>query len=349
MTVLVHNIHRILYVGSLGNESTAEHRCRAFSRLGFETSAFDTNPYMQTGKWLSDRVRLRTLVGPSIVKLNDDLLRMSESFRPDLIWFDKALSVRLETLKKLRSRGAFTVHYNPDNPFGNSPGPGWRLFLSAIPEYDLHVVPRQVNLSQYRAAGAKDVRVMYFAYEPTIHFPPSDEWSESDRIYDVTFIGSPHDERAKFLSRLHDDFGIKVKIWGSHKWPRLLSKQAKDSLWMGGSVFNASYRGTIWRSKISLGFLTHSNCDELAHRAFEICACGGFLLAEESAGHRKAFDNNKEAVYFDSVESCAMQIKRYLPDEKARVAISRSGHLRAVSSGYSNDARIEEVIRYICK
>ncbi len=66
----------------------------------------------------------------------------------------------------------------------------------------------------------------------------------------------------------------------------------------GASCIGAAYREGIWRSKINLSFLTHSNHDEFAHKSFEIAACGGFLLAERSEGHVARFEEDEEAVFF---------------------------------------------------
>ena len=53
----------------------------------------------------------------------------------------------------------------------------------------------------------------------------------------------------------------------------------------GGMLRGAEYRENIWKSKINLAFITQ-NEEDVAHKAFEIAACGGFLLALRSPGHK---------------------------------------------------------------
>ena len=203
---------RILYVGTLGPRDTSAHRCRAMARLGHEVAEFDTAAYYDHGPSIAARIRLRTLWGPTVARLNDDLLAAAQRYRPEVIWFDKPLYVRPATVGRLRAQGAYTVHFTIDNPFGPRGDPGWRLIRAAIPFYDLHLVQRDVNLVDYRAAGARAVRLFRTAYEPTIHFPPPAAWSDADRINDVVYIGAPYDQRPQFMIDLWRRCGLPVRI-----------------------------------------------------------------------------------------------------------------------------------------
>ena len=98
----------------------------------------------------------------------------------------------------------------------------------------------------------------------------------------------------------------------------------------------------LFRSNLS--FITHSNQDEFVHKSFEIAACGGFLLAERSAGHEARFVEGEEAVFFSDFAECAEKIRRYLPDEAARDRIARAGRARAVRDGYGNDAQVGKIV-----
>ncbi|PKU24457.1 CgeB family protein [Telmatospirillum siberiense] len=339
---------RVMYVGSLAPSATSRHRRLAIERLGHQVIDFDTDPYQSRGGRILSAIRVRTLVGRAIHALNRDLVAVAQHHHPDLIWFDKATYVWAKTVKWCRNNGLFTVHYNIDNPFGPRNDPGWRLLLEALPEYDLHLVQRDINLEDYRSAGARDVYMLRTAYEPTLHFPPPEGWSDTDRPHAVAFIGHPYDKRAQFLTDLWQRHEIPLKIWGA-AWPALLSPDAKKALWMGNGVYDDLYRETIWRSRACLSFVTHSNCDDVAHKSFEIAACGGFLMAEDTPGHRAHFADGEEAVLFHSVDDCAEKLRAYLADETDRSRIATAGRKRCEQSGYGNDARIGKVIKYIIK
>jgi spore maturation protein CgeB len=339
---------RILVVGPLGPNDSSRHRISALRRLGHEVTTIDTLPYYSKGGPLLSALRFRTLIGPAIDHLNRLILETTAREPRDVVWFDKAIAIRARTVRTLRERGLYTVHFNPDNPFGSRHDPGWRLFLRALPEYDIHVVPREINLAEYRQRGARDVQLMYWGYEPTVHFAPAENWSDRNRDSDISYIGAPYDQRLEFIVELWRRHRIAVRIWGAPaQWEPKLPADAKAVLWQGGELQGSAYREGIWRSRICLAWVTHSNRDDVAHKSFEITACGGFLLAEDTPGQRAHFAAGEEAVFFRSVEECAVLIRRYLPDEATRRHISRAGRRRAETSGYGNDARMGEIMRYI--
>ena len=182
------------------------------------------------------------------------------------------------------------------------------------------------------------------AYEPTIHFPPETPLSDPQKDRGVSFIGTSYDERPAFLTRLWREHGVPVVISGDRMWKARLAPDAAAALYTGSELYGKEYREAIWRSKINLSFITHSNQDEFVHKSFEIAACGGFLLAERSAGHMARFVEDEEAVFFTGFEECLRKIRQYLPDEASRARIAAAGCARAVRDGYSNDAQMAKIV-----
>jgi len=249
----------------------------------------------------------------------------------------------------MRARGIRTISYMIDNAFGPRRDPGWRLYIKCIPLFDLHATQRDKNIADYTAHGARNVIKIQTAFEPTLQFPPppgffSAESHDTKRNRGVSFIGSPYDMRAEFLMRLWRDFKVPVVVSGNSVWRKHLAPAVAAAIYSGSELFGADYREAIWRSKINLSFLTHSNEDEFAHKSFEIAACGGFLLAERSAGHAARFREDEEAVFFTGIDECAAKIHRYLRDEHARELIAAAGHARALHSGYDNDAQVRRIL-----
>jgi len=186
------------------------------------------------------------------------------------------------------------------------------------------------------------------AYEPTVHFPPPADWGEDRRTIDVSFTGSPYDDRADFLTRLLTEHGIVADIRGD-RWQRMLRPEIAARLYRGPSLLNGEYRRRFWDSKICLSFVTHANHDEVAHKSVEIAASGGFLLAEATEEHQAIFEEGKEAVFFEDLDDCARLIREYLPQPELRQRIAEAGRRRAVVAGYSNDARMGHAFEAVGK
>ena len=220
--------------------------------------------------------------------------------------------------------------------------------MKNIPHYDLHVVQRDKNILDYTSRGARDVIKIQTAYEPTLHFPPPAGWSDADRNRQVSFVGTPYDDRAQTLGRLWRECGFSVAVSGNARhWGRAMQPDVFKATFRDGELYRDDYRKAIWRSRINLSFLTHSNQDEFVHKSFEIAGCGGFLLAERSAGHLQRFKEDEEAVFFSAFDELAEKIRRYLPDEAARQRIATAGNLRAARDGYHNDRQVGLIIERI--
>jgi hypothetical protein len=338
---------KILYAGTLTPNDTALHRLWALERLGHQVVPLRFAGYEARNAQFR-KLLFRLGAGPGVDRFNADVLQVAAAEKPDLFWADKMLWMRPQTLQCLRAMGIATVSYMIDNPFGPRRDPGWRLYMQCISGFDLHVVQRDRNLLDYRQRGARDCLKIQTAYEPTLHFPPPANWSDDDCTRAVSFIGSPYDDRAATLTRLVREAGIDVRISGAPRpWQRALDAAAFGALFREGEISGSAYREALWRSRINLSFLTHSNRDEFAHKSFEIAGCGAFLLAERSPGHLERFVEDEEAVFFSSFEELVAKIRRYLPDEAARRRIAAAGRARAEQDGYHNDHQVGRILERV--
>ncbi len=337
---------KILYVSNLAEYDSAWYRVLALRREGHEVTTVNMLEYGQRQALLR-KLEFRLAAGPEVRRLNSDLLRLARQEQPDVLWADKVLWMQAATLQELRGMGVITVSYMIDNFFGPRRDPGWRLYKKAIPHYDLHCTQRDRNLQDYRAAGARDVIKVQTAFEPTVHFPAVPPYTDAQRDRGVSFIGTPYDQRAMTLARLFAEGLPVVTSGGERHWAQALSAQALRDVYREGELTGSRYREAIWRSRINLSFLTHSNQDEFAHKSFEIAACGGFLLVERSKGHLDRFREDEEAVFFSGYEELAAKIRLYLPDEAARNRIALAGQQRAWASGYDNDTQVRHIVDHI--
>jgi len=339
---------RILYVGNLVKGETSLFRYRSLQRLGQQLIPFDCVAYdFLWGKL--NALRARFPVGPLIARINADLLVAVESEKPDVVWFDKPTLFTPATIRRVKASGALTVCYNQDNPFGPRHDKCWHQLYKIHSMLDLHCLFRNADIERYRNWSLNAMKIQ-FSFDPLQHFPPTAEWSDHDRTREVSYIGAHYEDRPAFLRALIETHKLPVVLSGLGWWKVIVGAErerlvrAGNLQDQGGILKEAEYRETIWKSKINLSFVTHLNEDDVAHKAFEITACGGFLLALRTPGHQVCFEEGREAEFFSSVKECAEKIRYYLDHPAEREAIARRGCERAWRSGYDNDTQLARVL-----
>src|SRR4051812_35517209 len=155
---------RIVYVGQIYQGSTCLHRLKAMRELGHDLTPVNESTFLRPLGRVLEHARFRLALGPGIASFNHAVLATAQEIKPDCVWIDKGISVWPKTVRRLHEMTK-VVHYNPDDPFGQYKL-GWRLFMKALPEYDLHFVPRLINVHEYQAVGAERVMRYFFAYDP---------------------------------------------------------------------------------------------------------------------------------------------------------------------------------------
>ena len=143
-----------------------------------------------------------------------------------------------------------------------------------------------------------------------------------------------------------DDQHLPVAIAGP-RWAKFLSPESFRRYVTDGYLSDSAYREAIWQSRINLSFVTDSNEDDISHKSVEIAACQGFLLALRTGGHQALFEEDREAVFFSSLEECADKCRFYLDRPSLREAIARRGRERAIRSGYDNDTQISHILNHL--
>lgn len=326
---------KVLYVGSLGVQSTSLYRMLALRELGHLVHSIDTDLFMPKGIELTIQFRLG--FGRHMNALNKKLMTEAVSFMPDLIWVDKGIFLKANTLNALKKQTlAKIVHLNPDDPFGEFTT-GWRLFLRALPFYDLHFVPRQENILEYKRAGGQHVVEYDRSFSTLVHYPIIGNDLDRKFLCDVGFVGSFAKERAEAIAFLIDN-GIQVAIYGSG-WQKLGKDKRFNGL-LKGAVIGKDYASALSGMKIALHFLRKENRDVQDSRTFEIPACGAFMVAERSDKHEALFAENTECVFFDSHEELLEKVRYYLTHDRDRIAIAKAGLERSHRSGYDHVSRL---------
>lgn len=334
----------ILYCGTLNPGGTCLQRMEELQCLGHRVIPIDTVPgeiatRRNTFAW---RVRNRLLGPLDESRTNERLLALPADVAPDLLWFDKPVTIERSTLLALRSKwpNAFFLTYSGDDMF--NPRNQSRAYLQTMAHWDLRVTTKSFNVAEFQAAGASDVLFVDKAFSPQVHRPMPLTREDRERFgADVGFIGWPEGARERsmrFLARR----GVSVRVWGP--WPRW--KNSGGLQVEGKPVWGDDYARAICSFRINLGFLRRINRDLHTTRSVEIPACGGFLLAERTDEHRRLFEEGVEAEFFGSDAELLDKVRYYLTHESERARIAAAGLRRCIVGGYSNAARLTSILRH---
>ncbi len=140
---------------------------------------------------------------------------------------------------------------------------------------------------------------------------------DSERIYDVTFVGQNYGRRRENLLYLKNN-GVPIVVFG-RGFGRFL--EFDDII----KTFNAS--------KINLNFSGSSSNDgikQIKGRVFEVPMCGGFLLTEYVDGIEEYYEIGKEVECFENITEASEKISYYLKHDDKRIEIANRGYSRAL-------------------
>jgi spore maturation protein CgeB len=265
----------------------------------------------------------------------------------DLVYVDGGELVGPSLVLELKQRYGKIINYNIDDPFGARDGQRWRIYLRAVPFYDLIVVLRDCNVAEAYALGAVNVLRVQMSADEVAHAPKHISESIQARwSSDVAFVGTWMPERGPFLARLVE-LGVPLTIYGD-RWNKareysILRKHIRGT----GLYDDDQYAKVIQCAKVSLGLLSKGNRDLSTTRSFEIPSLGGVLCAERTPEHTKLYKEDHEAAFWDSPEECAGKCLQLLQDRPRREQLVYNGRIRCLQNKTMNEpvlARVLDVV-----
>jgi len=332
----------ILFIGR--NSGTSRHRALAFERLGYEVvvidpfSFFPTNSLVGLWTWHTGSLFVEGYVARNVLA----------SIPPkqfDLVYVDGGELIGPFLVRELKKRFATVINYNIDDPFSQRDGRRWRLYLQAVPLYDLIVVVRDCNVSEARGRGARDVMRVYMSADEIAHSPR--QISDQDRrkwATEVAFVGTWMPERGPFMARLIE-LGVPLSIYGC-RWQKAREWPVLRSAWRGPGVYgDDEYARVIQCAKVNLGLLSKGNRDLSTTRSFEIPSLGGVLCAERTSEHAELYrEENKEAIFWGDPEECAQKCMQLLNDGKFRNSVATNSRLRCLQNETMNENVLTQIV-----
>ena len=350
---------KILIVGDWHSNLHEEPLYRALLKENHEALKFQWyNYFIPNGnfKWLKSillRIQNKYRLGPSVKKINLDLLLYIKEKQPEVIFFYRSTHIYSKTVKKLslENKDIILIGYNNDNPFSPMyPKWVWRHFKASIRFFDLVLAYRISNIDEYLAIAAKSVKLFRSWYLPEINNPIVLSDIEK-KIFscDVAFIGHyENDGREEYLeSILENKFSLNLFGPGYDWDPVIRKNKLLKSKIPVKLVWGDDYNKAIVGSRIALCFLSKLNRDTYTRRCFEIPASGTMLLAEYSDDLASLFKEGKEIEFFRNKGEMIEKIKFYLDNHFERERISKAGLLRVRNDGHDVNSRAKDLISWI--
>ncbi len=338
----------VLCIGPYNKPSNAFIRTLSFEKLGHKVLRINTEDNLGVSNLLF-RLTKKILLKPLFRKILVSRINVKiNKYAPDLVFVEKGIdfnSSDLSGFKKALPLNSKIVHLNPDDPFGTFQD-GWSRFVSAIPHYDAHFIPKELNRVDYLEKSAKLVHVYDRSFDPNYHRPI--RLSKSDYAKyncDIGFIGTYADQRESVIYEMVCA-GLNVSLWGDH-WSQGRYWRTLKKYWRGGTQTGDNYIKAICGMKIALHFIRHENRDLQDSRTFEIPACGSFMLAERTKDHEKLFLENKEVVLFNSPSDCIEKCIYYLENNELRNQIAKAGKQRVLNSNYDYTSRLKGMLEVL--
>jgi hypothetical protein len=290
---------------------------------------------------------VRRVAEPAIlVDYNADILDLARQTRPDILLAFKAAQLFPETLVKLRMAGVRTYNFYPDtSAFSHG-----RYLPEALPLYDcVFYTKRHWEASQLTRLNLRASCYLEHGYDPDVHFPVRADDRAALR-HEVVFVGGhtayKEEVLAGLIGRRPD---VDLAIWGPY-WQTKLRDQRLRRHVRGQAIRGSAYARVLQSAKICLavmaGPVKGAACGDLTTtRSYEIPACRGFMLHERNAEIAALYQEDDEAVFFDSGEELAEKVGFYLTHPQLRDAIASRGHQRCVPA-YSYDARMRQLLAW---
>lgn len=324
------------------------------NRLGVRTIGFCIDDYFKgfTGKI----ERILPLPGPSLIRINHDLINVVKNESPDVLLGWRLTHVLPSTLKVIRSLGVTLVSYNNDDPFGpkahgNVPWHHhalWFWYIKCLSFYDLSLFYRRVNVNEASRYGARNVDVLLPYFIPdkdmAVNLSVADTFLYS---CDVVFIGHfENDDRGKYIKSLVRD-GYKLRLYGDKYWTRDVLGDCYDHLKPIRWLDENEYVKAICGAEVCLVFLSKLNRDTYTRRCFEIPACGRTMLCERTYDMINFFKEDEEACFFSSYDELIAKLNMLLKNPALNKKIALAGQRRVWTDHHDLSSRAQEFLAKI--
>ena len=339
---------KILFVGYHNKNfmTITEYIERAIVDLGHTLEIADYRDWHIPGR-IRDRVGFLDAMDRK--RINQDLVKHAQRFKPDLLLVNGGWTIYPETIISIKAKHkTITANWIADYP--NK----FDEHLRAGPAYDYFFTSGTDSLLKYQQAGHRNGHWLPFACDAGIHRPVELTAAEKARYAcDICFVGSCYTERLEILQHLAQ---FNVGIWGSG-WEKLPVHSPLRQFIRGASLQPEEWVKSFSGAKIVLNIIGH-RCDVMTPyvpehefrmtntKVFEILGCNAFQLVDAKADVAALFKDGQHLAIYQDGPTLVERVKYYLNNEQERAEIALRGR-EEVLSHHTYQHRIKEIVSVI--
>jgi spore maturation protein CgeB len=259
----------------------------------------------------------------------------------------KGMLLSPKTLQKFRAAGVPCYCVYPDVSFQDHGANIW----DCLPLYDCVFTTKSFHLedSELRRR-VKRLDFVPHGFDPEVHRPiPLTTKLHSYYSSDLSFVGVWTPKKEQVLTALVAALpDVSLKIWGPF-WER--ANVSVRKCWQGRAAYGDELAAICTNARINLGLLSEAGGgtvkgDQTTARTWQIPACGGFMLHEDTEELRAAFNVGEHIAVFRNTSELANVVRQYLGDDALRDRIRAAGYQYCLSAGYSYRAAADRILAY---
>jgi spore maturation protein CgeB len=300
-------------------------------------------------KWQNNTLRSwrRMMRGAMENDYNHAVLELLEIKALDFLLVFKGMLLYPETLRRFRQAGTRCYCVYPDVSYRDHGDNIW----NCLPLYDCVFTTKSFHMDDSSIVNhVQDLQLIPHGYDPEVHRPLALSGGLRDYYAcDISFVGVWSPKKERILASLVEEVPeLSVKIWGPF-WDR--AQAAVRGRWQGRAAYGDELAAICSCSRINLGLLSEagvgvSSGDRTTARTWQIPACGGFMLHEDTEELRQYFEVGSEIAAFQDKQSLVQAVKEYLADPGRREQVRTAGHTRCIRGQYSYRTAYERICAY---
>lgn len=339
----------------IGNTSEIFHIGSIFSRasesmnLALAVSDININKYAPSMKYLWGKAFFK-LAGKRPIEwwsFNHNTAKLIKDFSPQLVLVTGVMPLTDDVFNTCNKIGAKIVNYLTDSPWSQQNS--HPLFIKDLPKYNCIFSTKKDIIPDLDTNGVKQVHFLPFGFDPFLHHSLqagelNEEYSLLNVYPNVCLIGGADAYRISFIKRFLVNFKGKLDLYGDY-W----SKDQELKQHHRGSVYGDDFCKVVYKSTINIGIIRRANSDGHSMRSFEIPACSGLGIYEDTQEHRELFQGYPEYGFFTSPEDLADKCNWLLEHPVEREEMRQLGIQLVVKDSNTYSARLKTILEWVIK